>query len=214
MNETIVILANSVKNGEHCVAGKCLRTKKWFRPVADFNGKELTHQQIQVTNSGFNGTYDVKTLQKINMQFLQHVPLINQPENWLINPQWRWIQYYNLKPYELTNYLDYPESLWGNGNRLSFLDIQNHNLIINSSLYLIAVNNLELYYDPRYEYPKRKARFSYNNHHYDLSVTDPHFDSIIQTRQTINSAVLCISLGQPFPVDNCCYKLVASIFIG
>lgn len=214
MNTTIVILANSVKNGEHCVAGKCLRTKRWFRPVADFNGKELNKKQIQVTNSGFNGTYDVKPLQKINMQFIQQAPLINQPENWLIDPQWQWTQHYNLRPHELSDYLDYPESLWGNGNKISFLDIQSQNIIITNSLYLINVSNLELYYDSRYDYPKRKARFNYNNNSYDLSATDPNFDSIIQRRQTIDSAILCMSLGQPFSVDNCCYKLVASIFTG
>ena len=28
MNKTIVILANSVKHGKHCVAGKCIDTKQ------------------------------------------------------------------------------------------------------------------------------------------------------------------------------------------
>ncbi|MGO3875885.1 MAG: dual OB domain-containing protein [Psychrobacter celer] len=42
MNNTIVILANSVKNRAHCVAGKCIRTRQWIRPVGDANGCALS----------------------------------------------------------------------------------------------------------------------------------------------------------------------------
>jgi|25_taG_2_1085351.scaffolds.fasta_scaffold02459_3 hypothetical protein len=214
MNETIVILANSVKNGEHCVAGKCLKNKNWFRPVGESNGKALSRQQIQVTNSGFNGSYAVKPLQKIDMKFLQHVPLINQPENWLIDNQWQWVQYYNIRFSDLVNYLDTPTDLWGHDNKVSYASIESKSTLIESSLYLVKVTELQLYDDPKYEYLKRKARFNYNGCPYDLSVTDPAFDSIFQEGVIINSAILCISLGEPFSIDNCCYKLVASIYIG
>ena len=37
----IVILAKSVKHGNHCVAGKCVRSKRWYRPVSTIDGEEL-----------------------------------------------------------------------------------------------------------------------------------------------------------------------------
>lgn len=50
MIETIVIFANSVKHGQHCVAGKTVNGGKWIRPVADINGKELDHEQAKFSN--------------------------------------------------------------------------------------------------------------------------------------------------------------------
>ena len=48
IKKTIVILANSVKHGNHCVAGKCITSKSWARPVFDVSGGEL-----QVWNRSF-----------------------------------------------------------------------------------------------------------------------------------------------------------------
>jgi len=71
--ETIVIFANSVKHGQHCVAGKSLATGQWIRPVADANGKELDHEQAKYRNP--YGRYLVKPLQKIQMELGANVPL-------------------------------------------------------------------------------------------------------------------------------------------
>lgn len=213
MDRTIVVLANSVKNKAHCVAGKCLRTREWIRPVGNSDGSALNKSQIQVTNPNFHRSYDVKPLQKINMKFLQHVPLINQPENWLIDNNWRWTQSYRINHNDLKFYLDTPESIWGEGDRLSYNDIQNHRLMIHNSLYLIRVNNLHLYYDETYENKRRKAAFIYNGINYRFSVTDPNFDHIIPRSENFSEAILCISLGEPYSRDNCCYKLIATIFV-
>lgn len=212
MDRTIVVLANSVKNRAHCVAGKCLRTKQWIRPVGDRNGCALSHFQTQVTNPNFHRTYDVRPLQKINMRFLEHTPLINQPENWLIDNNWRWTQSYKINYSDLNYYLDRPDSIWGLGDRVSYADICNRNLVISDSLYLIKVNNLNLCYDEVYGKKRRKASFIYNGINYKLSVTDPNFDSLIRKSDSFLEAILCISLGEPYSVDNCCYKLIATIF--
>ena len=50
MNKTIVILANSVKHGKHCVAGKFIDTKQWIRPVANDSGKEITYQNLSAAD--------------------------------------------------------------------------------------------------------------------------------------------------------------------
>lgn len=111
MKKTIVILADSVKHGQHCVAGKDIVTKKWIRPVSDAYGSELTHEQAKCKNP--YGIFPISILQKIEMQFSQAAPLINQPENHIITNE-TWLQRYKIDRNELASYLDNPEILWFN----------------------------------------------------------------------------------------------------
>lgn len=199
----IVILANSVKHRQHCVAGKCISTGQWVRPVSNEQGCELSNEQAKYQNP--YGTFGVKTLQKIYMGFSSHVPLPHQPENYLIDGN-LWRQNYSIGVADLPHHLDYPEDLWGDGNRVDNHAIVSGTFNIPQSLYLVKVDNLNLYTT---EEGKRRASFSYNGHSYDLAVTDPKFDEIIQDQQQV-SGILCISLGEVY--QGYCYKLVAAIF--
>jgi len=98
ITKTIVILANSIKHNEHCVAGKCVETKQWIRPVSTMEGAELNREQSTFHNP--HGNYIVKPMQKIEMYFHSSAPLINQPENHLINEQ-QWQQKYTISENQL-----------------------------------------------------------------------------------------------------------------
>ena len=199
----IVVFANSYKNSFHCVAGKTTANKKWIRPVSNKMGGELNHKQIEYKNP--YGTYPVKTLQRIKMDLLENVPLLNQPENYLISDR-TWVQNYSISEEEIWNYIDKPKNLWGEGDRVNFKDLMSKKLIISQSLYLIEVENLELYVS---EYKKRRACFEYNKISYDLAVTDPNFEKIMNDTKELES-ILCISLGSNY--QGSCFKLVAGIF--
>lgn len=159
----IVILANSVKNHAHCVAGKCLQTGRWIRPVSNAQGAELTANQVMASNP--YGRFPVKLLQKIELGNPQHAPLINQPENYILDSV-PWQQRYRIELPELPRYLDNPPIIWNNEGRVRYLDITNGHTPIEQSLFLIAVQNLELFMDYTYPQPRRRARFFYNNVHY------------------------------------------------
>ncbi|HFB64960.1 MAG TPA: hypothetical protein ENJ60_05390, partial [Aeromonadales bacterium] len=107
MNTTIVIFANSVKHGKHCVAGKVVNSHQWVRPVSDAGGGELSDQQCLYENP--HGRFKVKPLQKIEMNLAQYVPLISQPENYLVSDK-IWRQHYRIDRNEIQNYLDTPDS--------------------------------------------------------------------------------------------------------
>lgn len=203
MTNTVVILANSIKHGKHCVAGKCVDTNKWIRPVADMSGKELDDKQSSYSNK--YGTFIVKPMQKIQMSLEKHAPLVNQPDNYVISNT-RWHQQYKIENSELEKYLDHPETLWGNGSKVSYQAVLDDTFNIKQSLYLVKVGNLRLYVN---EYNKRRASFSYNNIRYELPVTDPMFNNIISSNKQL-SGILCISLGECYN-DNC-YKIIATIF--
>lgn len=198
----IVILANSVKHGQHCVAGKCTTTGAWIRPVSNAQGAELSHEQAKCQNP--YGIYGVKPLQKIRMGFSQHVPLTHQPENYLIDGN-VWQQHYSIGLPDLYNYLDQPNDIWGLDNRVQHSLITSGIYSVAQSLYLIQVNELRLYTEDN----RRRASFTYNGIDYDLAVTDPRFDDIVENNQAVNQ-ILCVSLGEEY--QGYCYKLVAAVF--
>ena len=199
----IVILAKSVKHQNHCVAGKCIIHKKWCRPVSTVTGGELNNEQVMVQN--IHGTYRVKPLQKVEMSFLNHVPLLQQPENHLIDGN-VWQQKYKINLNEIDQYLDWPDDIWGLGNRVDYSLIESNYIHIQQSLYLVQAQNISLYYDGE---RKRRASFKYNGIDYDLPVTDPEFYNIVNEDKDFKG-ILCISLGEEY--HGYCYKIVATIF--
>jgi len=203
LNRNIVILANSFKHNQHCVAGKCAETKKWLRPVADATGSALSHTQVQYENP--YGKFTVKPKQKIIIGFSSYAPLPNQPENHIVNNS-VWQQNYSISDNELIHYLDMPDDLWGENDRVLYSKITSKSITINQSLYLVKVDKLSLY---KNQHNKRRATFRYNNINYYFAVTDPQFDKIV-TKNLGVSSILCISPGENF--EGNCYKLVATVF--
>lgn len=207
MKKVIVVFANSVKHGKHCVAGKDVQTKSWIRPVGDVNGLELNDDQCKYVNP--HGRFKVKPLQKVEIEVTQHCPLPNQPENYLVGDA-EWMQRYKIEVHEVVQYLDTPQTLWGIGNSVAFSDIENGTVQILQSLYLVKVDNLNLYINT---YNKRRASFDYSGINYDLPVTDPNFDNLLQNPQ--HQSIVCVSLGEKFIPesggDYSCYKIVATI---
>nr|VFJ94199.1 MAG: hypothetical protein BECKLFY1418A_GA0070994_10386 [Candidatus Kentron sp. LFY] len=205
MKKQIVVFANSVKHGKHCVAGKDISTKEWIRPVDDRNGAELNDWQCTCVGQRF----PVKPLQEVEIDIAEHSPLVNQPENYLIVGG-QWNQRYKLELSRLPEYLDSPDSLWGEGDRVEFASIENGMVPIKQSLYLVEVDDLKIY---RNNYNKLRARFSYNEISYDLAVTDLDFDEHLSEPR--HQSVLCVSLGEKFKPWGSqgyfCYKIVAAI---
>jgi hypothetical protein len=201
--DTIVVFANSVKHGQHCVAGKKLSDRQWIRPVSNESGAELSHKQAQYRNP--YGVFNVKPLQKIAMGFERPVPLVHQPENYLINDD-IWEQRYSISQDNIEDYEDSPNNLWGVGGRVAHNDIEMSHVIIRQSLYLIRVDQLKLFIEAS---KKRRASFVYNGDAYELPVTDPGFSSFYNGEKQ-PFGMICISLGEEF--NGYCYKLVATIF--
>lgn len=180
MIREIVVFANSVKHGNSCVAGKCTRTREWIRPVSNNEGAEISVAQTKKINRrDKDSEWGLKVLNKINVDLSHHAPLDHQTENYVIN-QTRWTDEFFIKKYQVEDYLDTPENLWGEGNRVAYLDILN-NQEIRSSLYLVKVDELELFKD---QYDKRRARFAYGGIDYNLAVTGREFDDNFETNST------------------------------
>ncbi|QEP41866.1 hypothetical protein D5085_01100 [Ectothiorhodospiraceae bacterium BW-2] len=211
MMSQVVIFANSIKKQQRCIAGKRVDTKGWIRPVASNDGAEISANRCLVKAD--QRWLETAPLQLVEMELGNPVPLVNQPENYLMtNKPWRYIRHLN--SHELGDYLDTPESLWGSGAWIDYSDIEQGSLVIDKSLLLVKVEQLHLFYrETSYGRVKRRARFVYNHHNYDLPVTDPAFAQ--QVEQATHHTILCISLGEKFDYygdgNYSCFKIVASI---
>lgn len=209
MKKILLILANSVKHHKHCIAGKDIETKQWIRPVDNDSGKELSYCQIKYHKNGSDKK--IKPLDIVKIRFLKACPLLHQPENMVIaNEKWE-----NVEPQKLkiipVEYLDSPKDLWGNSEpSISCNLIEQGKLEITQSLYLIKVENLNLYINKFDGRRKRRSAFRYNNQNYDLAVTDPNFDRFYDKKTSPTQCILCISLGENF--NRYHYKLIAGIF--
>lgn len=202
MNDTIVILANSIKHGLRCVAGKSVTTGKWVRLVANVEGGAVTNDQASYTNK--YGFFVAKPMQKIIMNIARPVPLINQPENVLVESGWT--QNFNIGLDDLPQYQDYPESLWGNGKRIDGTEIVSGEYVVGQSLYLVKVESLTLF---RSGEKKRRVTFKYGMVNYDLPATCTNFDSVESGESQHNNWVV-VSLGEAH-TDGYHYKIVATI---
>ena len=200
--KTIVVFANSVKHGQHCVAGKCIATGLWVRPVADARGSALSAKQVMYQNN--YGTYSVKPMQKIEMYLDSHVPLNNQPENYMLTDK-LWQQRFKIDERQLPEFLDFPDDLWGRGDRVRYQDIQFENYVIAQSLYLIQPDDFSI----NFLSGKPRAQFIFCNNNYNLAITDPLIRAKLTTGLS-DTPIICVSLGEVYQGN--CYKLVANIF--
>lgn len=207
-NVEMVILANSIKHGQCCVAGKNLSDGQWVRPVANERGAELSRNQILV--SDYSESVSARPMQKVSMNLKKHVPLKHQPENFCVDSS-RWRQTGAITVRELEDYLDHPKDLWGPYDRVAYERIESGVVRVSQSLYLIRVDQLRLY---RNSDNKRRASFNYQESKYDLAVTDPKFDMLMNAQEGCSN-IICVSLGEPFYGNSdkaSCYKIVAAIF--
>ncbi|RJL48825.1 hypothetical protein D5078_01385 [Pectobacterium carotovorum] len=203
MKKTIVVLASSVKHQGRCIAGKDITTGMWIRPVGDTGGKELTLDQAKYTNP--YGQYEIKNLIKIEIDFTESAPLNYQPENFLFSQE-PFQQRYSITKSDLVNMLDSPNDLWGITDNVDPLLIAMNSIVISQSLYLVRVNDLNLYLDDN---GKRRASFTYNHINYNLSVTCRKFDAYVNGDEA-SEGIICVSLGELFRDKH--WKIVAAIY--
>jgi len=201
MKTTLLLLADSVKHHQHCIAGIDLNLRKWRRIVADEKGAAVSLQNFNIYKEK-NKRYEIPLLMEIEIEKL--VSINHQPENCIIKKDIFLKR--NIDRNLLINFTQNPKSLWGKDNKIKFYeDFKAH-----SSLFLIRVDKIQLYWKDRSMYnknPQRRGMFWYNNIRYDLPITDLKFENMQE--QILYNRFLVISLGEPY--EGYCYKIIASI---
>jgi hypothetical protein len=204
--EDLICLANSKKWNRRCFAGKTLNTKKWIRPISAANHGAIEENTMMMQIGRIPELLDI-----VRVPIQRCNPSPNQPENYIFgNVQWEFLGKFDKQ--ELHSLIDNPQTLWTNSPYLNCIPaeyFETNN--IGQSLYLILVKNIEIRVSVN---GKVRGIFTYNGIEYDLPVTDLEVLTKYNTPQNAiiyGDIYLCISLGEPYERDNCCYKLIATI---
>lgn len=220
-NREIICLAISRKWGGKCVAGKDTKTGEWIRPISDAEHEEVTDYDMSYENKKMPQLLDI-----IKIPFKEKRSTDIQPENMLINSKKLWEKIGKYPKSKLDDLCDNPEVIFVNEEFWKD-KVSPSTLIasgINTSLLLIKPVSFRIlrsnFSKPGgYVRKKVRARFTYKDIRYDLSITDPLIEIEYYTKREgiyqldSNNIYICISIGNPWEDDGYCYKFVASVIV-
>ncbi len=205
----IIILTESSKFKNNCVAGIEKDTGKWIRVVSDDEDTygALTKDDIMYKNGTMCEVMDI-----VNVPYVKAVPTKTQPENILIDRNYYLTKdgvatlddVLEIHPKEINDYLF--------GTRYSSVKEEYlEELGVDYSLTLIKVKKLVFNWRENNKGQlKLKVTFKYNDIKYeDMSVTDPDFYEVGEGT-TLKKAYVVASIGTPY--NGACYKFIAKVF--
>lgn len=231
LEKRIVVLANSIKKGDRCVAGREVEPasgfdfRGWIRPVSGESEGELAPRHMR-TDDG----RPLIPLDIINVPLTRCANDAIHPEDWIVDPTRKWMRAGGLDLATLSSLEEKPDDLWLerglDTDRVTsafLLKRQGH-----QSLYLIRPENFcAEYYTIQYHNSpnptrRRRAHFSYRGTKYEMNLTDPVFsDSYCPKMPTVeeptkvvtpshgDNCLLCVSLTPLFRDYH--WKIVATI---
>ena len=228
----VLVLANSIKKGGRCVAGRevflrdgRLRLAGWIRPVSNLGEGELLPQHYALQCGG-----ELQILEVVDMVLASHRNDPGQPENWLLAGNRQWKRIGRLSAARVACLGEEPRDLWlesgGHADRISVAAQAGRTP--QRSIVLIKPTDFKVRLwrkrNPFRGYVQRRTQaiFSYRNARYGLSLTDPSFNRMHcsdhpaegeKPREFVpacaEKCLLCISLTPPF--NGYHYKVVASV---
>jgi hypothetical protein len=213
-----VCLANSVKTGGRCIAGKVVTGKTfgpWLRPISNRPTAE-----VMTTEYMYGDNTSPQLLDILEVQLGEPKPHAHQTENYLIEAV-RWKKAGTASYASLAAMLDNKPTLWGSGastyGGINDCISPEEAATFDHSLLLIKPANMVIRVGTEgYMYRKRVVRavFTYGTTQYALKVTDPLADAAF-LKMTDDEypidAFLCVSLTEPYEKDKRCHKLAAAI---
>src|SRR5687768_2542362 len=117
-SKAIVILANSVRSGHRCVAGKELirdgdswEVGPWIR-LTDPGTKDGS---VRFELTRCRGGEEVRVLDVVEIPMQKHVGHQDHPEDWFVDASQRWTHLTHLPLSELSRISDNPLDLWRDG---------------------------------------------------------------------------------------------------
>jgi hypothetical protein len=216
----IVCLANSIKTGGYCVAGREITPSgvgPWVRPVSSRRTAEVSFSEC-----AFSDGQVPRLLDLIDVPLVRSAPHNHQTENHLIDPTRKWSLAGSLSFAQIREMAETPWTLWTNSDSTSVgtlncvngRDASKHA----SSLYLVWITHLAV------EVALNSMRkrcwlgiFTLGQHEYKLNITDP---VVLHRLQNLDlgkhdflsgiEILLCISFTEPY-VDRRCHKLIAAV---
>lgn len=231
MKKELVLLTKSVKYGQTCIAGREIIRKgsklqlgPWIRPISDHDDGALSISEIMIEGLGVPNFLDI-----IEIDVIENVNDVTQPENWTIN-KIKWKKTGMIGVESVFKYFtESPNNIWSGvfcqNDRITTDEFirngYNSSLcIIKPENYLMEISTIHNDFEGRAQ-KRRRGKFLYNGVNYDLAITDPDIDrkyfrpfpgideGVKQIPMDVNKCLLCISLAPEF--NGYHYKLIAKV---
>ena len=212
VTKQIVCLANSRKHSGLCVAGlERGEPPLWVRPVSDRPKQEVSRHECRYQGGG-----DPQLLDIISVPLISACPEGHQSENWLLDPNERWVKDGEVSWNDLEAFSCRSGPLWINGdasasgqyNRVEVARISD----VEDSLRLIHVSCFTARVSSSYG-PRVDGEFVFDGTTYKFRVTDPAVEAAYRTRPDgaydIGECYVTVSLGEEY--DGYYYKLIAGV---
>jgi len=203
----VIILANSKKSGNRCIAGIDVETHKWVRPCFGDSGEGIPWRARQI-----NGT-EPAILDIVEIPLKSTGPNRDiQPEN-LYLKDGDWVKIGQARVEDILEYCVSDSVLFYNDlDRVPVSELSGLTVTKKTSLTLIQVKAV---FDMGLDITGKKqlrAVFKYGSLKYNLVVTDCEYKNGFKSQSKLKAdCIFTVSLGAPFKQDNCCYKLVAGV---
>ena len=206
MKKQICILTKSLKDHDYCVAGIEITTGKWIRLVTSKDGGAFPKKMLDDQH--------FKEFNVLDVEVKEYSPYYVQTENWLIDEKVEIKKIGSLSKQQVFNLhpIEKPAMIFNNSkNELEHNEIK----MLNHSLEMINVKKIQLDTsmkgDGRHHY---KVNFEYNEHEYNLSLTDPKYRNEDYDQIRIPNATIIVSIPAiPYGENDLYYKFVAKILI-
>jgi len=204
MQKTIIVLANSRKMMNRCIAGIDIDTGKWIRPCYG-DGNDGIPYDIRQVNGG-----EPKLLDVIRLSLKKDGPNREyQPENrGLFKKRWEKIAEASIR--DVIKYVNTRTPIFYNAtDRVGIREIEK---IPRQDRYSLCLIETKVKFVTGAADGKKRvyANFKYGKVEYRLTVTDFEFEkSFPPYSERETECLLTISLGVPY--RNYCYKLVAGV---
>jgi hypothetical protein len=217
----LLVLASSRKGGGRCIAGYDLDGERWIRPVSD-----LEDGALMLEHCGLVGRWP-QVLDIVRVELDEQRPLAWQPENWsLTGAAWELID--QLDPADaagvLRDLVNHDVKLLESTNRKMAGEYLREHPIA-ASLTLSKPGDLQWRIEtPPWGGRQEKALFMLDGPgQYDFHVTDLLIEAAlhelalgVHARDAVGidddaELFLTISLGEPYNLNDDCYKLAAAV---
>lgn len=217
----IVCLANSLKDGGLCIAGREVLQGGfggWIRPVGTPPHAELTYLAYRYADGSGPALLDL-----IDVPLLERMPNGHQTENHVIDGSRGWTKIGRCSFSRLSVLVERPATLWSNSShtasgKLNCIE-RSEAAAEQTSLLLVDGTGLAVCVMPgRTGQKSFWGEFTLGGHLYKLCVTDPavrdHFGTLPFGRHAFPESgkiFLTISLTEPYEGDGRCHKLIAAV---
>lgn len=222
----IVVLANSLRMGGHCIAGKDLNTGEWVRPInhGNFNRSDMSAFNDQDLRKMYGRSDGPQLLECVRIGFLKACPSPCQPENEYVDKEsWKYLGMFERD--KIAKIVDEGPPQWlgqrdmvaDRLDRISGDYIEKHPL--SSSLIFLKLQRSknEMKFIPDTDYngrARKRMKFLYGGRRYSLVVKDirnlnPLADGVKE--EIIPDTYATLGLTEKYPKTGAHYKLVVGL---